>query len=119
MIWRPYPSPGPRGQTWRPASAAGDLNFGATSTLTQRDQIGLPQLFQWELQAIRPIGAKIVVKRPQLFTTGTDFPRTIVRKSRSQTLLERGTGLEPATSTLGRLFSRDGLFSRFYAIIAC
>jgi hypothetical protein len=77
MIWRPYPPPGPRGQTCRPASAAGDLNFGATSTLTQRDQIGLPQLFPWELQAIRPIGAKIVVKtvvkRPQLFTTGADF----------------------------------------------
>jgi hypothetical protein len=45
--------------------------------LTQRDQIAVPQLFPWELQAIRPIGAKIVVKtvvkRPQLFTTIADF----------------------------------------------
>ena len=41
---------------------SGDLNFRATSTLTQRDQIGVPQLFPWEMQAIRPIGAKIVVK---------------------------------------------------------
>jgi hypothetical protein len=41
---------------------SGDLNFRATSTLTQRDRIGVPQLFPWELQAIRPIGAKIVVK---------------------------------------------------------
>src|SRR5438128_2429708 len=53
-----------------------DLNFRVTSTLTQTDQIGLPQLLPWELQAIRPIWAKIavrvVVKRPRLFTTLAD-----------------------------------------------
>ena len=59
------------------ANLARPLRPLVTSTLTRRDQIGLPQLFPWELQAIRPIGAQIVAKtvgnRRQLFSTGVEF----------------------------------------------
>ncbi len=46
------------------------------------------------------------------------FPRTLVRNL-NLLLVERGTGLEPATSTLGRLFSRAGVFPVFASILPC
>ena len=56
-------------------------------------------------------GPKIVVKNrgktTSTFYHDSRFHRTIVRKSSSKTL-ERGTGFEPATSTLGRLSSGVG-----------
>jgi hypothetical protein len=103
-------SAGPGGRTWRPASPAGDVKFRATSTLTQSDQIGLPQLFPWELRAIRSIGAKIVVKtvgnRPQLFTTGVAFLERLCGNRVQERFWSGERDSNPRLSTLGNLSKR-------------
>ena len=48
----------------------------------------------------------------------SSFPRTAVLNL-NLIWVERGTGFEPATSTLGKLFSRAGGISYFASILPC
>ncbi len=65
----------------------------------------------------------VAARRLSLVPVG---PQAATRYGQSRTpvrnlnlILERGTGFEPATSTLGRLSSRDRVITRFHAILAC
>jgi hypothetical protein len=80
---------------------SGDLNFRVTSTLTQSNEIGLPQPFPWELQATRQTwfetNVKIVVKTTSTFYHNSNETRTLVRKSSSKSMGagERGSNPRP------------------------
>ncbi len=83
---------------------SGDLNFRGTSTLTPERSNWVTSTFSagvagdsvdWGQNRGKNRG-----KTTSTFYHDGRFTRTIVRKSSSKTL-ERGTGLEPATSTLG------------------
>ena len=65
-----------------------------------------PLLFSWELPRTPPVFGPFRGKTTFTFCHGTPVCRTGVLNSSSKTL-ERGTGLEPATSTLGKLRSAD------------
>src|SRR5437660_11742255 len=68
---------------------SGDLNFRVTSTF-----------FRASCGRFGRLELKIVVNRPQLFTTAVHSLERLCRNRVPKTL-ERGTGFEPATSTLG------------------
>ncbi len=64
------------------------------------------QLFWGSLPCDPLFLPQIAVKTTSTFYHDSRFLRTLVRKSSSRTQ-ERGTGFEPATSTLGKLRSAD------------